>query len=164
MTWTYHVETLRIRLGKSSKSYFSLSRTEISVSSTPIAPATASARANSEVGAGDIELDNGNEDIEAIDDGEVDDEDVDDETTDDDVEGETGGVADYGRSYARLGGPFVSISEIVEAGLAHESDCEDWAAGVYKGQLTGDPRNMSASGYSNLCVTVNTSFGWIDLP
>ena len=97
-----------------------------------------------------VDLDIDDEDNEATGEGQVDRDDIDDETSDDDAEGETGGVAVYGRSYARLGGPFVSISDIVEAGLAHESDCEDWTAGVYRGQLTGDPRKMSASGYTNL--------------
>ena len=55
-----------------------------------------------------------------------------------------GGVAVYSCSYARLGGPFISISEVVEVGLVHESDCEDWTAGMYKGLLTGDPRKMVA--------------------
>ena len=135
------------------------------IGGTSLRPAMVSAQgANGEARAVDLDIDD--EDNEATGEVEVDEDDIDidDETSDDEGEGETGGVADYGRSYARLGGPFVSISEIVEAGLAHESDCEDWTAGVYRGQLTGDPRKMSASGYSNLCVTFCTSFGWIHLP
>ena len=118
-------------------------------STTAVRPATASGQANGGVRVVDIEIDD--EDNEAAGSGEVHEDDVDDETSDDDGEDETGGhVAVCGHSYARLGGPFISISEVVEAGLAHESDCEDWTAGVYRGQLTGDPRKMSASGYTNL--------------
>ena len=84
---------------------------------------------------------------EVDDDDEIDDDVIDDE---DDGEGTVGGTADHGRAYARLGGPFIAISEIVEVGLAHESDCEDWTAGMYRGPLTGDPKDMAASGYTSL--------------
>ena len=101
------------------------------------------------------------EDHNDSDGGEEDEEDEEDEENDNrdnalddedegDSDGVVGGASRYGRTYARLGGPFIAISDIVEVGLAHESDCDDWTAGVYKGPLKGDPRNLSASGYTSL--------------